>query len=158
MKLTFNGVKNGLSPEQHEKIQKFLTKHQDKNISLTYEAIDSVRHYQHKYFHGYLLPDLTDAMGDYDARNVLKEMFLKTSITSFKDIPQRHGKNCVIMVNDKGEPLHYTPSMSVLSLKEMDIFIKRCENFLIHDLGRCLNPKFNDEVKELKEIMRGDKW
>jgi len=154
VKLTFNNVKDGLSPEQHDKIQTFLKKHQNKNISLAYEAIDSVRYYQHKYFHGYLLPDLIDAMGDYNARKLLKEMFLKTSIISFDEIPQRHGKNCVIVVNEEGNPLHYTPSMSVLSLKEMDVFIKRCELFLVDDLCRGMNPKFNDEIKELKELMR----
>ena len=108
-----------------------------------YEIINSVQHFQHKYLYGYLLPDITHAMGETDSEYVkqfiLKPKFLLWQIPDgdFRKIPSKHMSGCRICtnINPDGEEvvIGYIPSTSKLNFDEMAKFIQDCENFLLLD-------------------------
>jgi hypothetical protein len=124
-----------------------------------YQIVDSVKYFQHKYLHGYLLPDICFTMGetdsDYVKQFVLKTKFLYRDIPDgdIKKIPNKHLKNCRIVtrLEDEKEVVKgYIPSTTVLTFDEMNQFLKDCENLLIFDLNSNVGRAGDNQTEALQ--------
>lgn len=124
----------------NERFQEFKRMNDGAFITVIYEAQDAVQYFQHKYFHGYVLPQIAEAMGDKDLPHVkefvLKEQGLMYRVDSLRDIPRKHAVRCRIIsreyVDEDGEiksrVVGYVPSTSVVGYKRMKEFIEWCES------------------------------
>lgn len=141
----FNYLNNDFEKEIHE----LKDKHEGAWGECTYEIIDKVKYFQHKYYRGFLLPDITFAMGEVDQEQVhieLKKDFLFKKIDSgdYNDIPKKHRSRSIIVVQvvDLADVVvGYIPSTANLTYKKMKEFIEKCEHRLFVDL----NDTFRDQ-------------
>lgn len=120
----------------------FLKTAEGNNIVVSWEVIDEPRHFQHKYFHGYLRNDIAMAMGEDDIWKVkeiiLKPKFLYREVSEYSEIPNRFRKKARFItkfINDVECLVGYVPSLSNLTYDEMRSFILQCEHVLIEDIG-----------------------
>lgn len=118
-----------------------LKKNADAWGEVTFEIIDKVAYFQHKYLHGYLLKDIAFALGEtnteYVKQFILKPKFLFRKVNDWKEIPSKYANKCRIIVEDN-QVTGYIPSTTSLTFDEMKAFLIECENFLIFGLNGCV--------------------
>jgi hypothetical protein len=130
-----------LDPKANERFQEFKSLNDGSWITVVYESHNAVAYFQHKYFHGYVLPQICEAMGEKDQAYVkefvLKEQYLYSPVSSYSEIPPRHRKRLRVITerivdSETGEVsskiVGYIPSTSVIDFKTMRDFILWCEN------------------------------
>ena len=128
-----------MSEKVKNKIRDFRKKHLNMNCDIIFVPYNEAEYWMHKYFHGFVLPDICEGMGernDHWIRGHLKEKFLRFPIESMEDIPRRHAKKCQIIerevMDEKGNSYRrvvaYIPSLSSISYDEYSAFIKKCED------------------------------
>jgi hypothetical protein len=137
-----------------------------------FEIVDSVQYFQHKYYRGYLLPEvayLYSETEDYTHNWILKPEFLFFSLPDgdVKKIPNKHLKNCRIITRMEKENhgpdakeievvKGYIPSTAVLTFDEMKDYIIKVENRLISDqqgrLGAVKNEKEANHYRGLANM------
>jgi len=165
-KLTVTGqIKLGelqvTSNDFKKNISKFFEGTKGKTFTITYELMDTPEHWQHKYFHGILLPDMAKAMGETDLyylkELILKKQFLLTPASNIKDIPSRYRSRCRIVTDivpdENGNPkeiiVGFIPSLGDLTYDNMGSFITKSELVFFEDLqGRYSNEKLAMEYKK----------
>lgn len=128
-------------------LEKFAADNDGKRVEIIYRLVeDSVRHFQFKYYYGYLLKDVCSSWGERDEAGVdmyLKKRFLYQPVLSGKwdDIPKKVAGRCVVVVKDENTVVGYIPSKTTLTQKEMHQFILQVEDMLFHDIGGELRPQ-----------------
>jgi len=143
LKLTLTAtIENGKikykSDKSENKLSKFKDDNNFKDVDISFEIIDRPQYWQHKYFHGFVLPQIAMGMGesnlDYLCEMVLKQQLLFVPIESERDIPKRHIGKCRTVSKVQyldGEEIiitiGYVPSRSTLTFKEYKEFILKCE-------------------------------
>lgn len=149
-KITFNGqVRRGriVYPSVNHLAREieFCKKNNGKMIETTIKVIDNVTYFLHKYYRGYLLPDITDAMGETSRELIhynLKKEFLFQKCEAIEDIPSRHKSNCQLyfinLKEDNQKFVGYIPSMAVVTLEEGRNYIIECEKRLFIDLNSSI--------------------
>ena len=123
------------------RLKEFKELHEHQFINVIFEAHTATAYFQHKYFHGYVLPQICEAMGekdqDYVKEFVLKEQKLFRAVESFRQIPVKHRKKLRTISEPypdhvTGEIKHrlvgYVPSTTVIDFSEMRDFILWCED------------------------------
>lgn len=158
-----NGIVNYNTENWKEKFEKFKKQNELKNIAMTVEVVDTPMHFLHKYYRGYLLPALADAMGEVSQAHLhlaLKKEFLSIPLDNdTKNIKSKHASRCNIyireIVDEHGEVKAfvdcYTPSTGDITHKEMKDFIVKCENRLFVDLGSSLNVHGQETASEYRK-------
>ncbi len=136
-----NGEVQYTNKDYPKKWDSFLKTAEGNDISVEWEVIDEPRHWQHKYFHGYLRYDIAKAMGEDDIWKVkeiiIKPMFLYNEVSEYSEIPNRFRKKARFItkfIKDIECLVGYVPSLSNLTYDEMRSFILQCEHVLIEDL------------------------
>lgn len=86
-------------------MQKFFEHNEGRRVHIMYDAQSEVEHHQHRFYWGYLLPDITFAMGEKDEYYVhvlLKRDFLYRPVESGKieDIPKKYFRNGIFMIGE----------------------------------------------------------
>jgi len=83
------------------KFESFKSKNEGREISVTMEVADTAQHFQYRYYHGFLLPDLADAYGvDVHYCHILcKREKLFIPVNSYDEIKKRHLANGVFMIS-----------------------------------------------------------
>ena len=121
------------------KIDEFKRRNDLKKGEVIFTILDGPEYFQHKYFHGYVLPSIADAQGEKDLsylkEYVLKQEFLFVAVNDLREIPSRHRARARIIqretVDDNGEitikVIGYVPSTTTLTYDEMKAFIIKCE-------------------------------
>jgi len=155
-KIEFARVLNGqLSVEQREKLNTFCVHYNGKEIHISYEVIDRALYYQHKYYRGFLLLDVSEACGERDLEyvheKILKRQFLYFDIYDISQIPKYHRKDVQIYLSSDNVVVGYVPSTGVLTFEEMKTYILKVENFLFMDLCQCINPEHQIEAKKIRD-------
>ena len=117
-----------------------------------YEIVDKAQYFQHKYYRGFVLPDITFAMGEISQDNIhieLKKEFLFRKVDgNYESIPKKHRSRCIIVTQVADivdEIVGYIPSTANLTYNEMKEFIDKCEHRLFVDL--------QDTFREQREAM-----
>ena len=143
LKLTFtidNGTIKYHSTDYKSQLDEFKKLNDFKKGEVIFSILDGPEYWQHKYFHGYVLPSIADAQGEKDLsylkEYVLKQEFLFTPVDHPKDIPSRHRSRARIiqreLVDESGEVtikiIGYVPSTTTLTYDEMKTFIVKCES------------------------------
>lgn len=126
---------------------------------------ESPEYWQHKYYRGYLLPAIADAMGERDTSKVhlfLKAKYLMQSVTDVGEIPKsklRRGiyaanlqdvismsiplttyvTGAVIVSDRDGNLCGYIPSLALVTFEEMKNYIYDCEKWLTEMGGSLKN-------------------
>jgi hypothetical protein len=165
LKLTLTAtIENGKikykSDKSENKINKFKAENNFKEVEISFEIIDYAQYWQHKYFHGYVLPQIAMGQGESNLDyvcEILKEEFLFVQVENMRDIPSKHISKCrtvtekIIDANGeiKTRFVGYVPSRSTLTFKEYKNFIIKCEE--IRDgLSDWMIPL--EELDEMKII------
>jgi hypothetical protein len=129
------------------------------------EIQDNIKYYQHKYFHGILLPEITDALGEssqsYVKRFILKPRWLHQTYgvaffeyKTYEDIPPKYIKNGSSIWQLENGNYAVLPSMSGFTIKEAKLFIDFSEKFLFLDLQGCIRQENNSDYKFYKERLK----
>ena len=151
-----------ISKTFEEDIQK-LKKHDDAWGEVVFEIVDKVAYFQHKFLHGYLLPDITFALGEKDLEYVkqfiLKPKFLFRPVKDWIDIPTKYANKCRVIIEDD-VVTGYVPSTTALTYDEMKAFLEECENFLTYGLNGCIgmhdtspnNKRTQEEAMQTREL------
>jgi hypothetical protein len=141
-------------------------------ISIEFKE-QGVKYFRHKYYRGYLLPDIANAAYDGRIRKAhieLKRMFLYTLISDVYEIPEKHYPGVIIDFREsrmadgeiKTNPVGYLPSTGKLTDKEMKQFIMKVENFAFSDLhidykeGSAGAVARSEAYHEPEEILKPD--
>lgn len=121
------------------KLDEFKKRNDIKKGEVVFTILDGPEYFQHRYFHGYVLPSIADAQGEKDLsylkEYVLKQEFLFVAVNDLREIPSRHRARARIIqretVDDNGEItvkiIGYVPSTTTLTFDEMKAFIVKCE-------------------------------
>ena len=144
LKLVFKSIKKGKflfeSERAEEKLAEFKLENEGKSGEIIIEIHEGGRYWQHKYFHGYLLPHIAKGMGERDIDHVkefvLKEQLLYQNARNSQEIPAKHRKGSrIIMVERMSNGneaersiIGYVPSLSALTFDEYSCFILQCED------------------------------
>lgn len=114
----------------YSRIKGFTGEHDGKDVEVSYVVPDGVRYWQHKYYRGFVLPDIAEGMGEADAEYlhefVLKREFLTIPVADYREIPPRHHKGVRIIMAGE-QVVAYVPSMAALNFDEARAFILGCE-------------------------------
>jgi hypothetical protein len=157
----------------HGAVQDFKQKNEGANIEVYFENVNSAHHYSYKYYWGYLLPDISFALGELDINRIhfeLKRDFLYKEISNIDDIPKRYLKkgvfqisyrnlfsgilrvpfsmiNGTLIVFENENITGYVPSISMKTFKqdEMREFIWQVEHRLFVDLEGQLGSENRDQ-------------
>lgn len=134
-----------------EKVNAFKKSNEGKYIHLQFDNADSPAFFLHKYFRGYLLPDLATAYGEADNeyvhRYLLKKDFLFIPIDKLDDIPAKHRDRPTIYIKEidgKVVVQGYSPSTGDITHKEMKEFILKCEHRLFVDMAGHIGMSISD--------------
>jgi len=112
------------------------------------EKRDSIKWYMHKYYRGFLLPALTDALGEVNTQYVhdfiLKPEWIERATGAryliyydYNEIPKKYTKDGganIYRFND-GKSFAVLPSMSTFTIQEAKDFILFCERLLYVEIG-----------------------
>ena len=112
------------------------------------EKRDSIKWYMHKYYRGYLLPAITDGMGETNTQYVhdfiLKPEWIERSTgkrylqyDNYNDIPAKYTKDggANIYRFNNGNSYAVLPSMSTFTIAEAKEFLHFCEHVLNIEIG-----------------------
>lgn len=136
----YNGVWMYKDRKAREKIAEFKKTHEGKSGEITFKINEGVEYWQHKYFHGFILPVIAEGQGEKDLgylkEYVLKQEFLFSPVSNLKEIPSRHRQTCRIIECEVIKPggeiavelKGYVPSTTTLSFEEFKDFILKCEH------------------------------
>ena len=134
-----NGVIKYHDHDFKVKLDEFKKRNNIKKGEVVFTILDGPEYFQHKYFHGYVLPSIADAQGEKDLsylkEYVLKQEFLFVAVNDLREIPARHRARARIIqretVDVNGEItvriIGYVPSTTTLTFDEMKAFIVKCE-------------------------------
>ena len=139
------------SIKDRDKLRDFLRSSEGHSIDITIEIADSPEYFQHKYYRGYLVPDVAFNSSEVDndyIHELLKKRFLFKHVSELKEIPNKYRKRCIRYVNQESELIGYTPSTANLTYKEMKEYILKVEMFL-SKMGGHLGDNCN--LKDAKE-------
>ena len=144
--------------EWSQKYDKFCDLNDGKKYEMTVEIVDPVRYYIHKYYRGFLLPDIASAYTDKTELEVhefiLKKDFLLRRCMELEEIPVRHYKTCKF-VFDKERLTGYIPSMSKITNNEAKEYVLKCEKRLEHEMGDHIGVlKNGDELEEYQNTAK----
>lgn len=128
-----------MSKKVKDKIREFRLKHLNLNCDIIIVPYNEAEYWMHKYFHGFVLQDICEGMGERNdlwVKSKLKDMFLRMPISSIEDIPRRHSKKCQIIEQEVSDEngnsyrrvIAYIPSLSSISYDEYKAFISKCED------------------------------
>lgn len=141
-----------------------LAKFNGQTVEVIIIPQDSTEYYQHKYYRGFVLPAIADALGEKDASTIhifLKAKYLISPIYSVDEIPRKQLRRGIyiakledilqmklqmtqyitgaIICYDREETIcGYIPSLALISPDAMDAYISKCESFLA-EVGGSLN-------------------
>lgn len=136
-----NGVLKYFGVEDKDKL-KLLKQNEGKRVETTIRVISGIKYSIHKYYRGYLLPDITHAAGEESQFQVhellLKRRFLFKRVRVLDDIPTRHRDKCKFYFDSENALVGYTPSMSTISQEEAKDYIEECEGLLADELNSHL--------------------
>jgi hypothetical protein len=137
-----------------EKVEAFKKSNEGKLIHLQFDNADSPSFFLHKYYRGYLLPDLATAYGEADQEYVhryfLKKDFLFIAIDKLDDIPSKHKDRPTIYIKEidgKVVVQGYAPSTGDITHQEMKEFILKCEHRLFVDMAGHIGMSITDPDK-----------
>jgi hypothetical protein len=148
-----NGEIEFTSKDYEKKIKSLEKTASGNSISISINVMDTPEHWQHKYFHGMLLPDIAYAQGETDVHYlknlVLKPLFLTRPIDNYSDIPSRFRERCRPLTKEIGGVeclIGYIPSLGDLTYEEMKSFILNCESLFFEDLQGSLGMSGNTGI------------
>lgn len=142
LKLTFtidNGTIKYHSTDYKSQLDEFKKRNDFKKGEVIFSILDGPEYWQHKYFHGYVLPSIAEGQGEKDLsyikEYVLKQEFLFVAVNDLKDIPARHRSRARIIQRETVDSdgaisvkiIGYVPSTTTLNFEEMKSFIVKCE-------------------------------
>ena len=134
------------------KLNKFKQANEGGRVTIDFINSDSPAHGLHRYFRGYLLPDIATAYGERDTeyvhRYILKKDFLFMPIESLDEIKGRHRDRPTIYVkeiNEKITVVGYAPSTGDISHEDMKEFVLKCEHRLFIDLAGHIGQSVSGE-------------
>lgn len=139
------------------KIDSFKQKNENHRILVRFEVIDKPEYYLHKYYRGFLLPDLAKAIGEVDTNYVhiqMKKRFLYEKVEQLSEVPTRYRSRCNYFIeekNGKSELVGYTPSTGDIPHQNMKDYIQKVEHVLFVDVGGCIDPRRQDVAKDYRE-------
>ena len=154
-----------------KKIHKFKEQNEGEKINVTIEKYETPEYFQHKYYRGYLLPDVAKAYGERDTEYVhrfeLKKDFALIPVDSAEDIPQKYKSKCVVYVQDveidgeiKTRVAGYSKSCADMTYDEMKEYILKVEHRLFVDLsGHIGMDRSGDDLQQYQneaKLMRAD--
>jgi len=151
-------IKNGqikylrASADGEKRYYDFLSKNEGKSIETIIEVNEGIKYWMHKYYRGYLLPDITAAMGEVSQKRI--HIFLKWEFNGIKcekieDIPGYVTRDQLVIQN--GKLLGYVKSMSKFKLEEAKEFLKFCEYRLFQDFQSYIGVSANNFEEHQKE-------
>jgi hypothetical protein len=110
--------------------------HEGEHGEVIFEIIDQVRYFQHKYYRGFLLPDVAFFFceDEYYVHEVeLKQRFLFREVMNndWENIPSKYRGKCRIVMQDD-IVIGYIPSTGALTYQEMKDYILQVENLLFN--------------------------
>jgi hypothetical protein len=146
-----------------EEIEKFKKKNEGKKILIQFKIADTPEFFQHKYYRGYLLPDITRALGEMDQeyvhRYILKKQFLfkeMKELNKISMIPQKYRAKCVMYTakvkkdNKEFDVVYgYSPSIADLTFREFYDYIIQCEHLFFIDLNSHIGVNKSGEQFEI---------
>lgn len=148
-----------------EQIEKLKEENEGRLLEVNFKIIDGPAYYCHKYYRGYLLPEITSAYGERDQAKVhmiLKRDFLYMNIESgqIADIQKKYVRQgiyliseekifnlineniyfslirgCVIVTNTQGDLKGFIPSTADITHKDMKEFILKVEHRLYVEMN-----------------------
>jgi len=125
---------------------------------------DDISYSQHKLYRSFLLPALTEALGEsnnqYCHEFILKPEWIYRQIgeyfypiTNFEDIPVKHQKSAriITLFADTKHPFlaGYVPSMAAFTKKETKEYFLYCETML-EEIGGSIPIDCNQEYSQLR--------
>jgi len=141
------------APDYKERIDEFKAKNISHDIEVSFIDASSGAYFQHKYYRGYLLLAVADAMGERDTdycHLFLKKKYLyrkmETETATLRDIPAKHRGHALIIMREE-IIIGYVPSTADITYKEFNEYILKVENLLFVDLGGCLSA---DKILQLE--------
>lgn len=143
----------------NEKINDFKLANEGHKVAVTIEIADSPEYYQHKYYRGYLLPDVTfnesEVDADYVHDFILKPMFLKRKVNDHREIPKKYWGHCRVLMQWT-DVVGYIPSTGKLTYREMREYIENVELYL-SKIGGHLGDSGKDlsGVEKIRSIAIG---
>jgi hypothetical protein len=135
-----------------EKIDRFKSVHEGKEIQISFEVIEKPEHFQFKYYYGSLLPDIAFTLGyrdiEYVDKFLLKNKFLRMQAVDGQ-VPKQYQKKGIICYTKEVEHINkdtgeitmveqidsYVPSKSALTFTAMKEYIEKCEELLFEAQG-----------------------
>jgi hypothetical protein len=164
-----SGVFTYSEQDWKDKLDEFKLNHEGKKARVSLEIIDGPGWHSHKWYRGYLMPDIALSMGEGNVHYVhmmLKRDFLYTDCCGVEEIPKKYCKKglypvsdynllnlnstdypysmikgIIISYNEEGGVEGYIPSTSDLSYEDMKEYILKCENRLFIDLSGHIQEK-----------------
>lgn len=150
MKLTGNiRIKNGeikYLDSFKERLAEFKKQNEGKGGEIIVSIFEKdIEYHRHKYYRGFILPEIADAAFDgdqFEAHIAMKRKFMYTAVSRLADIPSKHRGRCIIdqekIINAEGKEeiktVGYMPSMGDISDKEAREYILKVEAFCFSDL------------------------
>jgi len=176
-----------ISETARKQIRNFLVLSANKNVEFRIEVVDKPAQYAHRFYRGYLLPDITHAAGETDRDKMhfeLKYEYLFAKCDDINSIDGRYFRNgyyafrrgtkllyqhlqgLALLVDDDDKLLGYIPSLATVTMDEMMEYLGKLEIRLTDDLGGhlgCSKSSRLDDVtfqqhQEHVLEMRGKIW
>ena len=122
---------------------------------------DNIRLAQHRLYRGFILPSITEAMGETN-NNYVHEFILKPEwinrkegryyyqYLKFNDIPEKWQTSARIFIDEDNIAWCVVPSMKTFTIKETMDYLKFCENLLYVEIGG--NMKEEDEGEKYQDV------
>jgi len=149
---TFFRIQNGqfiFLNRNEDDFQQFLKDNEGKRGVREYRIEeDSVKHSQHKYYRGYLIPPIARECFDGDEYRThleMKKIFLFRDVRDYGEIPEKHKARCIPIwrTNPDGEEIiiGYLPSTGDVTRKEMNEYILNVEQFSFEMAMNAIPPE-----------------
>lgn len=117
-----------ISPAKATALTAFIVQADGKTVEATFDIMDSVEHFQHKYLYGYCYGPMAEASGmDVDEiDHTMKMKYLRRNVGDVMQIPSRYRGKCIIVMD--GElVVAYVPSKASLTFAEYKGYIEMVE-------------------------------
>lgn len=125
---------------------------------------DNIKTAQHRLYRGFILPAITEAMGETN-NNYVHEFILKPEwidrktgrreywYNSFNDMPEKYQISGRTFIFDDGTFGH-VPSMKSFTQKETKEYLQFCEHLLHVELNGAIQEDKQDEYQQAREDAR----